>query len=166
MENGIGRAKELSGSRLAYRSAQTAAKEAKEYTDGLKLAGFVLSIILLAMGILNFVNCTVSSIYSRSKEFAILRSMGMEEQEIAASLAKEGMLYMAGGFVPGVLLTVPGVYILIEKVLTESYITYHFYPLIYTLFALLGCAAAVMVPLIAYKMMDQKGNFLERIRRS
>ncbi|MDE7187453.1 MAG: ABC transporter permease [Lachnospiraceae bacterium] len=151
-------------SRLAYRSAKTAGAEAKEYIRGLKLTGVVLSMILLSMGILNFVNCMVGSVYSRRKEFAILQSMGMEEQEIRKNLAQEGMLYMAGGFVPGVLMTVPGVWVLVEKLLAEPYIKYHFHPVIYLAFAVFGCAVAVLVPWIAYRMMDRKENFLSRIR--
>lgn len=151
-------------SRLAYRSAKTSCAEAKGYVRGLKLAGIVLSMILLSMGILNFINCMVGSVYSRRKEFAILQSMGMEEQEIRKNLAKEGMLYMAGGFVPGVLLAVPGVWVLIEKLLLEPYIKYHFYPGIYLAFAVLGCAAAVLVPWAAYKAMDRKEDLLCRIR--
>lgn len=151
-------------SRLAYRSAKMSGAEAKGYVRGLKLAGIVLSMILLSMGILNFINCMVGSVYSRRKEFAILQSMGMEEQEIRKNLAKEGMLYMAGGFVPGVLLAVPGVWVLIEKLLLEPYIKYHFYPGIYLAFAVLGCAAAVLVPWAAYKAMDRKEDLLCRIR--
>lgn len=150
--------------RLAYRSARTAARKAEGYVRGLKLAGFVLSMILLSMGILNFINCTVGSVYSRRKEFAILQSMGMEEQEILRNLAKEGLLYLAGGFVQGVLLAVPGVYFLLEKVLREPCITYRFYSGIYLLFAVSGCAVAVLTPWISYRMMDRRENFLYRIR--
>lgn len=149
---------------LAYRSAQSEVREAQRYTDGLKLAGFVLSMILLSMGILNFINCTVSGIYSRRREFAVMRSMGVEELEIGRSLAEEGMLYMAGGFVPGMVLAVPGVYILIDKVLAQPYITYHVYPFVYILFAVLLCAVAILVPRGAYRMMERKQNFLGRLR--
>ena len=115
------------------------------------------------MGILNFINCTVGGIYSRRKEFAIFQSMGMEEQEIKRSLTKEGMLYILGGLIPGVLITVPGVYFLLEKVLMAPYIKYHIYPLVYLLFVLLGGAAAILVPWISYERMDRRENFLERI---
>lgn len=152
------------GSQLAYRSARTAAEEAAGYIGGLKLAGFVLSMIFLSMGILNFINCMAGSVYSRSREFAVLQSMGMEVREIRMCLAKEGMLYMAGGFVPGILLTVPGVRVLIDRFLAEPYIQYHFYPVIYLLFAALGILTAVLVPWAAYKMMDRKEDFLCRIR--
>ena len=56
------------------------------------------------MGVLNFINCMVESVYSRSRELAILESMGIGQREIEKNLAKEGMLYIAGGFVPGCLL--------------------------------------------------------------
>lgn len=149
---------------LAYKSAKTSAGEAKAYIRGLKMAGVVLSMILLSMGILNFINCTVGGIYSRRKEFAIFQSMGMEEREIKKSLAKEGMLYILGGLIPGVLITVPGVYILLEKVLMAPYIKYHIYPMVYLLFVLLGAVTAILVPCVSYQRMDRRENFLERIR--
>ena len=152
------------GSALGYRSERTEAEKAKGYIAALKLAGFVLSVIMLSMGILNFINCTVGSIYSRRKELAILQSMGMEEKEIKVSLAKEGMLYMAGGLVPGALLSIPGVYFFVEKALMMPFIEYHFYPAIYLLFAVLGGASAVLVPWISYRVMDRKEDFLTRIR--
>lgn len=152
------------GGHLAFRSAKTAARDAEEYIGGLKLAGFVLSMILLSMGILNFINCTAAGIYSRSREFAILQSMGTKESEIRKMLAKEGMLYMAGGFVSGILLAVPGVWFLIENLLRQPYIKYEIYPGIYLVFAMVGCAAAVLVPWTAYGLMDRKENFLDRIR--
>lgn len=151
-------------SALGYRSERTEAEKAKGYITALKLAGFILGAIMLVMGLLNFTNCTVGSIYSRRKEFAILQSMGMEEQEIKISLAKEGMLYMAGGLVPGALLSVPGVYIFLEKALMLPFIEYHFYPAIYLLFAVLGGISAVLVPWISYRVMDKKEDFLIRIR--
>ena len=116
------------------------------------------------MGVLNFINCMVESVYSRSRELAILESMGIGQREIEKNLAKEGMLYIAGGFVPGCLLAVFGVYAIINMVLQESYIAYHFYPHIYLLFAVLGSAVAVLVPLAAYRQMDRKEKFLYRIR--
>ena len=149
---------------LACRSTKLLAKQAGRYINGLKLAGFVLSAILLAMGVLNFINCMVESVYSRSRELAILESMGIEQWEIEKNLAKEGMLYMAGGFVPGCLMAVFGVYAIINMVLQESFIAYHFYLHIYLLFAVLGSTVAVLVPIVAYRQMDRKEKFLYRIR--
>ncbi len=149
---------------LACRSAKSLAEQAGRYINGLKLAGFVLSAILMAMGVLNFINCMVESVYSRSRELAILESMGIEQREIVKNLEKEGMLYMAGGFVPGCLLAVFGGYAIINMILQKSYIAYHFYLHIYLLFAVLCSAVAILVPLAAYRQMDRKEKFLYRIR--
>ena len=151
-------------SALGYQSARTESRKAKGYITALKLAGFVLSVIMLSMGILNFINCMVGSIYSRRKEFAILQSMGMEEKEIKISLAKEGMLYMAGGLVPRALLSIPGVCIFLEKALMIPFIKYRFYPSIYLLLAVLGGFSAILVPWISYRAMDRREDFLTRIR--
>ncbi len=163
-DEAIGKITGDQSSGIACRSAKSLAEQAGRYIRGLKLAGFVLSAVLLAMGVLNFINCMVESVYSRSRELAILESMGIGQREIEKNLAKEGMLYMAGGFVPGCLLAVFGVYAMINMVLQESYIAYHFYLHIYLLFAVLGSAVAVLVPLAAYRQMDRKEKFLYRIR--
>lgn len=154
------------GNGLAYRSAKMVVTEAESYINGLKLAGFGLSLILFSMGILNFVNCMAQSVYSRSRELAVLESMGIEQMEIERNLSKEGVFYMAGGFVPGCILAALSVYMLICLVLQEPYITYHFYLRIDLLFAVLGCVAAVLVPITAYRMMNRKQKFLARIRSS
>ncbi len=155
---------EQSGFDLGYLSAKKKMGEAEQYINGLKLAGFGLSLILLSMGILNFINCMAESIYSRGRELAMLESMGISRKEIEWNLIKEGFFYMAGGFVPGCVLAVYVVYVLICRVLREPYITYHFYLRIDLIFVILGCAAAVLVPLSAYRMMDRKEKFLIRIR--
>lgn len=149
---------------LGYRSAKTVADGAERYISGLKLAGFGLSLILLSMGVLNFVNCMAQSVYSRSRELAVLESMGIEQEEIERNLSKEGLFYMAGGFVSGCVLAALGVYVLICRILQEPYITYHFYLRIDLLFAVLGYAVTVLVPITAYRMMDRKQKFLDRIR--
>lgn len=152
------------GMGLGYRSAKKVMAEAERYVNGLKLAGFGLSLILLSMGILNFVNCMAESVYSRSRELAVLESMGIGSREIEGSLMKEGLLYMAGGFVPGCGLAVISVYSLICMILREPYITYHFYLRIDFMFAVVGGAAGVFVPLFAYRLMERKEKFLNRIR--
>lgn len=160
----LARATGNTDSGLAYRSAKTAAAQARSYTNGLKLAGFFLSMILLSMGILNFINCTTGSIYSRRKELAVLQSMGLTKRELLKLLVREGMLYMTGGLVPGILLSVPLVYFLVKRVIQAPYIRYRFDPLIYLMFAALTAAAAILIPRIVYHVMDRKENFQERIR--
>lgn len=149
---------------LMYISARTEADEVEGYIKELKIIGLVLSMILLGMGIMNFMNCMAGSIYSRRREFAILQSMGMKKSELIGALIAEGALYIMGGFIVGVILAVPGVYILIERIMAEPYLQYHFHAEVYLLFAALGGIAAAAVPCILYIVMDRKEKFMERIR--
>ena len=149
---------------LEYKSAQTASEEAKEYISQLKLVGFVLSMILVCIGLMNFVNCMANNIYSRRREFAILESMGMRKAEIIGVISVQGLLYMAGSLLLGLLLAVPGVYIFIEKIWTVSYLQYSFYPELYLLFGAVGIVMAIFVPWICFFIVDRKEDFLTRIR--
>lgn len=149
---------------LQYKSVKTEMEEAREFIGELKLVGLVLSAILASMGILNYINCMASGIYSRRKEFAILQSMGIKNPELIKSLIEEGMFYMLGSFAVGVALSVLIVYLLIDKILGASYLRYEFYLAMYLLFAVIGILAAVLVPWITYTVVDKKETFLERIR--
>lgn len=149
---------------LEYKSAQTASEEAKEYISQLKLVGFVLSMILVCIGLMNFVNCMANNIYSRRREFAILESMGMRKAEIIGVISVQGLLYMAGSLLMGLLLAVPGVYIFIEKIWNVSYLQYSFYPELYLLFGAVGIVMAIFVPWICFFIVDRKEDFLTRIR--
>lgn len=149
---------------LQYKSARTAADEAEGYIRNLKLMGLVFSMILVCMGIMNYVNCMANNIYSRRKEFAILQSMGMGKAEIIKVLIVQGTLYMSGSLFMGMFITIPAVYFLIEKWMGVSYLKYSFHPQIYILFVVAGIGAATIVPLVSYMIMDKQECFLERIR--
>ncbi|MFP3153730.1 FtsX-like permease family protein [Lachnospiraceae bacterium ZAX-1] len=149
---------------LTYQSAKTLAEESKGQINEIKMVGFVLSAILLCMGIVNFINCMANSVYSRRRALAIMQSMGTTKSEIIRVLIKEGMLYMAGGTILGCVISIPCTYLVVEKELIFYSIHYRFYPAIYLLFAFIGIAAAVLVPCIAYLHMDKKEPFLSRIR--
>lgn len=55
--------------------------------------GVTFSCILFLIGILNFVNTIVTSIYSRQKEIAALEGIGMSKKQIKKMLMFEGMYY-------------------------------------------------------------------------
>ena len=149
---------------LQYKSAKTVSDEAKEYVSQLKLVGIIISVILIGMGLMNFVNCMANSIYSRRREFAVLESMGMRKTEMIWLICGQGMLYMVGSMVLGLFLAIPGVYIFIEEIWGVSYLQYYFYPELYLLFGIIGIFAAIFIPWICFFIVDSKEDFLTRIR--
>lgn len=149
---------------FTYQSAKTIADDNKELIREIRMVGFVLSGILLCMGIMNFINCMTSSVYSRKKELAIMQSMGTTRMEIITALIKEGILYMAGGIVLGIIISIPCTRLAVDGFLILYCVHYQFYAFIYLLFTVIGIFIAVIVPVITYLHMDKKEPFLTRIK--
>lgn len=153
-----------SNTSLTYQSAKTLADDSRETINEIKLLGFMLSAILLCMGIMNFINCMANSVYSRRKELAIIQSMGTTRTEIIVLLAKEASVYMAGGIILGCIISPLGTYFAVDGFLAPYCVHYGFYPFIYLLFSFIGLLAVILVPWISYVYMDKKEPFLFRIR--
>ena len=60
------------------------------------LMGGVLSLIIAIVGILNFINATLTGIITRKQEFAMLQSIGMTGKQLKTMLVEEGLLYALG----------------------------------------------------------------------
>lgn len=78
------------------------AKE-RNYMMGSRLILFSISIILLFIGIMNYLNIRVTDMISRKKEMAILESVGMTRKQLHAMLTMEGMYFCL--IIIGILLT-------------------------------------------------------------
>lgn len=57
--------------------------------------GGTLGLILGLIGILNFVNAMITSIFSRRRELAMLQSIGMTTRQLLHMLITEGLIYIA-----------------------------------------------------------------------
>ena len=57
--------------------------------------GGTLGLILGLIGILNFVNAMITSIFSRRRELAMLQSIGMTTRQLLYMLITEGLIYIA-----------------------------------------------------------------------
>lgn len=71
--------------------------EAKVLTDSgtqsIRAAGKVIGILLIFLGLMNFVNVVLTNIYLRQKELATLESIGMTQKQIKEVLVLEGLCY-------------------------------------------------------------------------
>lgn len=59
----------------------------------MSILGGGISIILILIGILNFINIMITSINTRLKEFAIMESIGMTKKQIKKMVTFEGLYY-------------------------------------------------------------------------
>lgn len=71
------------------------AADFKRSMMSLTIVGDGLSMILVLIGLINFVNVMLTSVYTRSRELAILESVGMTKKQIKKMLISEGMIYAA-----------------------------------------------------------------------
>lgn len=68
-------------------------KELKASFRGITFLGNAISVILLGIGLMNFMNMMYVSVHSRSRELAVLESIGMTRRQLRHMLLIEGSTY-------------------------------------------------------------------------
>ena len=134
--------------------------------SSLNVLGSGISLLLLLIGVLNFINVMVTGVYSRRQELAVLESIGMTKRQISGMLTWEGFYYAL--FTAGCMLTLGnGVLYLISKAVVQiADYTVFSYPfglvagLILPLFAV-----CLIVPAIVFRM-TAKESVTERLHRT
>jgi len=69
--------------------------EFDQYRNMFLLTGGALCHVVGLVGILNFFNTALTSIYARRRELAVLQSIGMTGQQLKRMLICEGLLYVS-----------------------------------------------------------------------
>lgn len=77
-----------------YLSKKQLKKEFSGLLNGIAALGITLSGVVALIGILNFINSTVTGIFSRKQEFAVLCSIGMTRKQLIKMLLEEGLYYL------------------------------------------------------------------------
>ena len=134
--------------------------------SSMNVLGSGISLLLLLIGVLNFINVMVTGVYSRRQELAVLESIGMTKRQISGKLTWEGFYYAL--FTAGCMLTLGnGVLYLISKAVVQiADYTVFSYP-----FGLVVCLIAVLfavcltVPAIVFRM-TAKESVTQRLHRA
>lgn len=136
---------------MHYESKQKWLDEFSGLTGLFTLVGGVLTMVVGVIGILNFVNATLTGIVTRKREFAIMEAIGMTKRQLTRMLMLEG-LYYAGftilcSLAGGCLLSVTLVRILADGMWFMEY-QFILWPMliVFPILLLLG----VLVPYLAY----------------
>ena len=136
---------------MHYESKQKWLDEFNGLTGLFTLVGGVLTMVVGVIGILNFVNATLTGIVTRKREFAIMEAIGMTKRQLTRMLMLEG-LYYAGFTIlcsleGGCLLSVTLVRILADGMWFMEY-QFILWPMliVFPILLLLG----VLVPYLAY----------------
>lgn len=139
----------------------------QDFKDGmlsLSIIGNSVSIFLLAIGMLNFINIMMTGIYSRRREFAVMQSIGVTTKQIRKLLSFEGLYY---AIITAFLILIAGSGILFAEAKMipsiADYVVFE-YP-VAPLVILFGCIflLCLIVPFIVYKS-SAKSTITERLR--
>lgn len=134
--------------------------------SSMNVLGSGISLLLLLIGVLNFINVMITGVYARRQELAMLESIGMTKRQISGMLTWEGFYYAL--FTSGCILTLGnGVMYLISKAVTKiaDYAVFT-YPvgLVAALIAVLF-AVCLIVPALVFRA-TAKESVTERLHRA
>ncbi|MHB9941590.1 ABC transporter permease [Clostridium sporogenes] len=151
---------------MNYESKQKYENEFKKLENMFLLVGGVTSLIIGAIGILNFINAMLTSIISRRREFAMLQSIGMTNKQLNKMLILEGVFYALGSIVISIILG-SIVSLTIVKIIGGS-LWFFKYKFILTPILILSpilVLISIIVPFVIYVNVN-KQTIVERLRES
>ena len=139
-------------------------EEMQEYLITAKVLGTGLSVILLLVGVMNFVNTMVVNVNTRRYELAVLESIGMTKRQIKRMLFMEGFYYWGVSLSLAVTIGTAIfilLYMIFSKVAYYAVFSYPFIPLV--LVSGLVLLICLIVPIWVYKT-DVNIPVVERLR--
>ncbi|MDR3305307.1 MAG: ABC transporter permease [Clostridiales Family XIII bacterium] len=149
---------------LDYRSLSFYKAEFEGMKNTYRMIGGTLSVILALIGILNFVNTIVTSIFARRRELAVLQSVGMTGRQLKTMLLCEGVSYAVLTILFAATAGSGIGRLLVQAIAGEIWFfkwTFTITPLLAAIIPLLLiCAAA---PLVCYRFM-RRVSIVDRLR--
>ena len=139
-------------------------KQFEQSLMSLKVLGSGFSLVLVLIGVINFVNVMLTGVYTRRQELAVMESVGMTKKQVLKMLMLEGIYY--AGITLALILTLgSGLIVLVAKI-TLKLADYAIFSYPYRLIAVLSGVILVIcagVPAIVYKAVS-KESITERMR--
>ncbi|WP_124099043.1 ABC transporter permease [Ruminococcus sp. Marseille-P6503] len=123
-----------------------------------------ISVILILIGIINFINVMLTGVFTRRKELAVLESVGMTKKQVRKMLMLEGVYY--GVITIALIMTAgSGIMYLVGR-LAEKVADYAVFSFPWTLIAAIAVVImliCVAVPALVYRSIS-KSSITERLR--
>lgn len=149
-----------------YESRASYAAEFEGFQNMFLILGGTLSLIIALVGVLNFINATLTGILARRREFAVLQAVGMTGKQLKTMLAWEGVYYTLFSICFSLAL-----YLAFGPALgTTCSSVFWFFSYRFTVTPILAAAPfflllGLMVPLLAYRSAVRL-TLVERLRQS
>ena len=148
---------------LQYKSEATERMELQAFENAIRSITISICVVLLIIGILNFVNAVLTGILTRSHEFAVLKAIGMTDRQQKRILITEGICYVAGSILLGTIiysiLHFPFTVLFAESGFIDPQYSVAPIAVIALVFAIFG----VLIPYVVYSVTAAK-TVVERLR--
>lgn len=148
---------------LLYASKYDDMKTIQDSQEGMFAAGTVIALLLLAVGMLNYINTMSGSMQNRKLTFSAMESVGMSRKQIIKLLVREGLLYAFGSIFITLTVGTGITYIVFQSM------NYMNIPFMVPIFPMLCAALLVIIlciatPVITYKRIIGNRSIVERLR--
>lgn len=149
---------------MDYESKQKLADQFKGLQNMFLFVGGTLSFIVGVIGILNFINAILTTIIARRREFAMLQSIGMTNQQLIQMLLLEGLFYAFAAIGCSLLLGSLLSFMIVRPIGNNLWFySYKFSLLPILVTAPLLVLIALFIPFVSYKS-NNKQTIVERLR--
>lgn len=149
---------------MDYESKKVFVDDFKSFQNMLITIGGILSFIVGLIGVLNFFNSNMTSVFTRYQEFAMLQSLGMTKKQLLKVLIYEGLYYCGATIVLSFAMGVIFSFVVIDGIVSNLwFFSYQFviWPLLLTYPVLI--ILSIIIPYIGYYGMS-KLSIVERLR--
>ena len=149
---------------LSFESRCESTAEFKKSQMVMNILGGGIGVILILIGILNFINIMITGVNSRLNELAVLESIGMTKKQIKKMLTFEGLYYAL--ITTAFILTIGMAIIYVISELTKNiadYAQFTFPTLSLTFLIIIIFAVCLITPSLVFKV-SSKQSITERIR--
>lgn len=148
---------------MTYRSKSTIMAGVKDIQNTVVSVGGTMAFIIGLIGVLNFANTILTSIFTRRRELATLQSIGMTGRQLMKMLCLEGCGYTILTAVISLPLCFASTRMLIQPLCEEIWFLdfkMNFWPLglLFSLLLFLG----VLIPYVTYRMISRQ-SVIERL---
>ncbi|MCB6203529.1 ABC transporter permease [Extibacter muris] len=151
---------------MGYLSKKQLKEEFSGLLGGISALGIAMSGVIAFIGILNFINSTITGIFSRKQEFAVLCSIGMTKNQLKKMLLEEGLYYV---------LIASGISIVFGSILSWAvlralnqvilFFDYRYNPWAFVIMIPIFAAIACVVPVVGITRVGRE-SIVERLRES
>ncbi|EOS80820.1 hypothetical protein C817_01427 [Dorea sp. 5-2] len=149
---------------MTYKSKNTIMAGVKDIQNTIAAVGGTLSFIIGFIGVLNFANTILTSIFTRRRELAILQSIGMTNRQIRAMLCMEGCNYALTSGIVSAPVCFIAAFMLIRPVCENVWFLdfkVNLWPLLIVLPLLF--LIGMMIPYLTYRIITGK-SVVERLK--